>query len=135
MLALLCATPLALRYQLAPWAPLWLVVCGGLWGHGPDVHHIAPLYETQLYALHTSPWADLFAFHSTLDRPAVRARYTASVFGSLLCVLAAVSVFTVIVQVHDRTVGAAPTGPRLVALTIALLPTLLLIAATVGALP
>ena len=40
-----------------------------------------------------SAWAELFGFHYTLDRPAVRARYEASVFGSLTVFLIAVTGF------------------------------------------
>jgi hypothetical protein len=40
-----------------------------------------------------TPWAELFRFHCTLDRPAVRARYGASVSGSLTSFLIAVARF------------------------------------------
>jgi hypothetical protein len=40
-----------------------------------------------------SAWAELFGFHYTLDRPAVRTRYEASVFGSLTSFLIAVAGF------------------------------------------
>ena len=92
---LVVATPLATRYGVRALWPLWLVVVGGLWGLFPDVHHITPVYQAELYALHNSPWADLFAFHYTLDRPFVRARYVESVFLSILLFLASVTVFSI----------------------------------------
>ncbi|WP_124195021.1 hypothetical protein [Natrarchaeobius chitinivorans] len=51
------------------------------------------MFETQLYAIHNSPWVDLFGLHYTLDRPAVRARYLESVFGSIVVFVLAVAVF------------------------------------------
>ena len=99
-LALLIAAPFALRYEVGPLWPLWLVLLGGLWGLFPDIHHVAPWYREELLALHNSPWADLFAFHYTLDRPAVRARYTESVFGSIVLFLGAVGLFTGAVTVR-----------------------------------
>lgn len=134
-IALVLVTPIALRYELSPWWPLWLVVLGGLWGLWPDAHHIAPVYETELRALHDSPRADLFAFHYTLDRPFVRARYNASVFGAIVCFLGAVSVFTAAAQLRARTVVAETHVPQLVALVVALVPLLVLVAATGGGLP
>ena len=52
---LLVVTPIVARYELPSWAPLWLVAIGGLWGLFPDIHHIAPVYEAELYAFHNSP--------------------------------------------------------------------------------
>lgn len=133
-LALLLVTPIALRYDLSPEWPLWLVVVGGLWGLIPDVHHIAPVYQAELYSFHNSPWVDLFAFHYTLDRPFVRARYTASVLGSILCFLGAVSVFTIATQLRTRTAVEETRVPHLVALAIVVLPVLVLVAAVGGGL-
>ena len=93
-IVLLVATPFVARYGVRTLLPLWLVVVGGLWGLFPDIHHITPVYQTELYALHNSPWADLFAFHYTLDRPFVRVRYVESIFLSILLFLASVAVFS-----------------------------------------
>jgi len=62
---------------------IWLIPLGGVWGLVPDIHNIAPIFVESLYAFHNAPWADLFGFHYTLDRSAVRARYEVSVFGSI----------------------------------------------------
>ncbi|SIR54623.1 hypothetical protein [Natronorubrum daqingense] len=91
---LLVVSPFAIRYRVSPVALLWIIAIGGIWGLGPDIHHIAPIYEAELRAFHDSPWADLFAFHYTLDRPAVQARYNETVFGALVGFLGAVSAFT-----------------------------------------
>ncbi|WP_226007446.1 hypothetical protein [Natrinema salinisoli] len=128
-LLLLLITPIALRYRLAPWIPLGLVALGGIWGLGPDFHHIAPIYETELRALHGSPWVDLFAFHYTLDRPAVRAQYDASVFGSILGFFGAVTTFMIATELRTRTNLTNTASPHLVALSVALL-LLLFVAAT-----
>lgn len=131
-LVLLLVTPLALRYRLPTWLPLWLVAVGGLWGLFPDIHHIAPAYESQLYAFHNSQWADLFAFHYTLDRPAVRARYNESIFWSIVLFLAASVVFTVATAANARTAVDETPAPHLVALATATIPALLVVVATVG---
>lgn len=125
-LLLLVATPVVLRYRLSSVMVLWLVAIGGLWGLGPDIHQIAPVYETELRALHDSPWVDLFAFHYTLDRPAVRAQYNASVFGAIVGFLGAVTVFSVAAALRTRTTIAKTAAPYLAALVIVLLPILLL---------
>jgi hypothetical protein len=80
-----------------------------VWGLAPDIHNIAPIAAESLYALHNTPWADLFGFHYTLDRPAVRARYKASVFGSLTPFLIAVAGFWTAGQV--RRVGLVARRP------------------------
>lgn len=92
-LLLLLVTPLALRYGLEREAALWLIPIGGVWGLAPDVHHVAPVFAAELYALHNTPWVDLFALHYTLDRPAIRARYYESVFGSIVLFVLSTSVF------------------------------------------
>lgn len=134
-LALLFATPVALRYRLSPWWPLWIVVLGGIWGLGPDFHHVAPIYESKLYALHNSPRVDLFAFHYTLDRPFVRARATASIFGAIVCALGAASVFTAAAQLRVRTAVAESRVPQGVAAAVALALLLSLVAAMGGGFP
>ncbi|WP_199239088.1 hypothetical protein [Halorubrum sp. GN11GM_10-3_MGM] len=87
------AVPIVLRYDFDREHAIWLIPLGGLWGLAPDIHNIAPIAAESLYALHNTPWADLFGFHYTLDRPAVRARYDASVFGSITAFLIAVAGF------------------------------------------
>ena len=91
--SLLLVVPLALRYDIDREVALWLIPIGGVWGLFPDVHHITPVFEAELYALHNSPWVDLFAFHYTLDRPAVRARYDESVFGSIALFILSIATF------------------------------------------
>ena len=92
-LFLAVAIPFVLRYDVDRENAIWLIPLGGVWGLVPDVHHIAPVYAEALYTFHNTPWADLFAAHYTLDRPAVRARYNASVFGSITVFLIAVGGF------------------------------------------
>lgn len=72
-LALFVATPLALRGRLAR-RHLWLVAIGGLWGMVPDGNYVTPVFESQLAALHGSQWANVFAGHHALDRPAFATR-------------------------------------------------------------
>lgn len=93
---LFLATPFVLRFDLEREHAIWLIPLGGIWGIAPDVHHIAPIYADTLYAMHNSPWADLFGLHYTLDRPAVRARYHASVFGSILLFIGSVGAFWIV---------------------------------------
>jgi len=129
-LLLLLTIPVALRYRLALWIPLWLVALGGLWGLGPDLHHIAPIYKTELRTLHDSAWANLFAFHYMLDRPVVRAQYTASVFGSILGFLGTVTIFMVATELRTQTNLTDTAVPHLVALGVALLLILFVVVAT-----
>ncbi|MDQ2052794.1 hypothetical protein RBH26_20345 [Natronolimnohabitans sp. A-GB9] len=123
-IVLLLATPVAVRYRLSPWAPLWLVVLGGLWGLAPDVHHIAPAYTSELYAFHNSRWADLFAFHYTLDRPAVRARTNASIFVAIASFLGAIGVFTLANVWRTRVPDVIPVP---ISVAIAASPALVLL--------
>lgn len=133
-LLLLLATPLALRYRLPAWVVLWLVAVGGLWGLFPDIHHIAPVYESELRAFHDTQWADLFAFHYTLDRPTVRAQYNASLVGAILLFLGAVGACTLADTARARTAVAETTVPHLVAVATAVVPALLVVAAMSGGL-
>lgn len=110
-LLLLLATPVALRYSLPPQWPLWLVAIGGLWGLAPDLHQIAPIYRAQLYAIHNSPLVDAFAFHYTLDRPAVRARPLASTFFSILLFLGSVGAFSLAASLQRRDASAETNDP------------------------
>ena len=92
-LLLTAAVPVVLRYDLDREHAIWLIPLGGVWGLIPDLHNIAPIFVETLYAFHNTPWADLFGFHYTLDRPAVRAQYEASVFGSITVFLIAIAGF------------------------------------------
>ncbi|MFD1562815.1 hypothetical protein ACFR99_04555 [Haloarchaeobius amylolyticus] len=129
-LLLLLTIPIALRYRLAPWIPLWLVALGGIWGLGPDIHHIVSIHKPELRMFHDSSWANLFAFHHMLDRPVVRAQYTASVFGSILGFLGTATIFMVATELRARTNLTDTAAPHLVALGVALLLLLLVVAAT-----
>lgn len=101
-LFLFIAAPFALRYRSDRRWELWLVLAGGVWGLVPDVHHISPVYQKRVHAIHDSPVVDIFAFHYTLDRPAIRALYIESIFVSILLFLLAVCVFSLAVYVRDR---------------------------------
>ena len=90
---LIVAVPVILRYDLDREHAIWLIPLGGVWGLIPDLHNIAPAFVETLYAFHNTPWADLFGLHYTLDRPAVRAQYEASVFGSITVFLIATAGF------------------------------------------
>ena len=90
---LTAAVPVVLRYDLDREHAIWLIPLGGIWGLIPDLHNIAPVFVETLYAFHNTPWADIFGFHYTLDRPAVRAQYEASVFGSITVFLIAIAGF------------------------------------------
>ena len=92
-LLLTAAVPVVLRYDLDREHAIWLIPLGGVWGLIPDLHNIAPAFVETLYAFHNTPWVDLFGFHYTLDRPAVRAQYEASVFGSIAVFLIAITGF------------------------------------------
>ena len=92
-LLLTAVVPVVLRYDLDREHAIWLIPLGGVWGLIPDLHNIAPIFVETLYAFHNTPWADLFGFHYTLDRPAVRAQYEASVFGSITVFLIAIAGF------------------------------------------
>jgi hypothetical protein len=76
--------PVILRYEISLVDAIWLIPVGGIWGVLPDLHNIAPVFAETLYAAHNTAWMDLCGFHYTLDRPAIRARYDASVFWSIV---------------------------------------------------
>ncbi|WP_290812376.1 hypothetical protein [Halovivax sp.] len=122
-ICLLVAAPFARRYDLGWQWPLWLVAIGGIWGLVPDVHHVAPVSETRLRAFHDSRWAELFAFHYTLDRPAVRARPIESTFASIACFLVAVGAFSFVGGAGDggsTTRDREPVTPILAVGTVSL---------------
>lgn len=131
---LVVATPLAVRYEPGWRWPLWLVAIGGVWGLAPDVHHVAPVYEAQLRAFHDSRWADLFAFHYTLDRPSVRARYTESVLASILCFLGAVGAFTLAGTVGRQTGTDDARPPEFASPTVVIALSTLLVGVALGGL-
>ncbi len=105
---LTAAVPVVLRYDLDREHAIWLIPLGGIWGLVPDVHNIAPVFVETLYAFHNLPWVDLFGFHYTLDRPAVRAQYEASVFGSITVFLIAIAGF----WIAGRIRRVAPVARR-----------------------
>ncbi|MBX0287502.1 hypothetical protein [Haloarcula salinisoli] len=47
--------------------PRTIVLAGGGWAMGPDFHQVSPVAREALFEFHSSPWADLFWFHRTLD--------------------------------------------------------------------
>ncbi len=105
-LLLTAAVPIVLRYDVNREHAIWLIPLGGIWGLIPDVHNIAPMFVESLYAFHNTPWADVFAFHYTLDRTAIRAQYEASVFGSITIFLIAISGFWTAGQARRTTLVA-----------------------------
>ncbi|ELY97305.1 hypothetical protein C482_13765 [Natrialba chahannaoensis JCM 10990] len=100
-LVLLAAAPLAFRGYLRR-RHLWLVVLGGLWGMFPDIHYVTPVFQSELAALHDSRWADLFAFHYTLDQPPFDTRELLSIAASIVTFVIAVAVFTAATAVGDH---------------------------------
>ena len=100
-LVLVVALPFCLPYGVNREHGLWLIPIGGIWGITPDLHNIAPVLTTKLYAFHNSRWVDLFGLHYTLDRPIVRQQYVASVFGSILVFSLAVALFWTGFRAHE----------------------------------
>lgn len=129
---LVLAAPIAYRIDLGGQWPLWFVAFGGIWGLVPDIHHISPVAEAGLYALHESPWADLFAFHYSLDRPAVRGRYVESVFASLLGFLGVVSLYALAETAGVRSRRSEPDAVAFAAPTIASVLVLIVVAVLGG---
>ena len=103
-IVLLLAVPFAVRFDFVRRHGVALATIGGLWGLFPDIHHVAPVYDEPLRALHVSVWADLFAFHYTLDRPPVRefSRY-GSAFAATLVFLPVAGLFTFAAEWGART--------------------------------
>lgn len=112
-IALLVATPFALRYEPIRRARLWIVAIGGLWGIAPDGYDVAPVFADRLEAFHDSRWADLFAFHYTLDQPPLADATLELTFLSILAFLVAITVFTA--AGRQRSPRADSTPFRLVA--------------------
>ncbi|RQG86657.1 hypothetical protein EA462_16045 [Natrarchaeobius halalkaliphilus] len=111
-LLLVLVTPIALRYDIDRENAIWLIPIGGVWGLLPDVHHITPVFETQLYALHNAAWMDLFGLHYTLDRQAIRVRYVESVFGAIGLFIVSVAVFWQTGRLRARAVASDGTPDR-----------------------
>lgn len=105
-LVLLAATPFALRYRSVRQWGMELVVVGGLWGLAPDVHHVAPVFREELYAVHDSPVTLAFAFHYALDRSAVRELYLESIAASILLFVASATAFTLAARAGERDLGS-----------------------------
>lgn len=101
-LFLLLAAPLALRSEPVRDSALLLVTAGGIWGLLPDIHHLAPVFQDQLYALHGTPLVDLFAFHYMLDLDPVRDQPNLAIFVSLVLFTLSVAVFTTTSRMGDR---------------------------------
>ncbi|CDK39340.1 hypothetical protein [Halorubrum sp. AJ67] len=99
---LVFASPILLRYEINRIDAVWLIPIGGVWGIAPDFHNIAPVFVDGLYALHGSPWMDLFGIHYTLDRTAIRARYYGSVFSSIAIFIGAVAGYWAISRSETR---------------------------------
>ena len=112
-LVLLVGTAITLRYGLDRDWGLWLVPAGGVWGLVPDVHHVSPVREDQIYALHNSPVVDVFALHYTLDQPISREMPHAGILASLLFFTCAVAVFSLAPVVRDRLDPPQTTRGRL----------------------
>lgn len=100
-LLLIVVAPIAYRYDLDHTLTPALVPIGGIWGILPDIHHVTPIYQAQLRAIHRSPWMDLFAFHYLLDTPTVRGMYHETVFGSILFFSIAVVTYSVVLRARS----------------------------------
>lgn len=71
-----------------------LVLLGGIWGMLPDVHWVTPVYATELKALHSSVFMNIFWFHESLDVLDPTDSYTVAA--------AVVGVFVGVTLVGDR---------------------------------
>ncbi|WP_323173742.1 hypothetical protein [Natrialba sp. PRR66] len=118
-LALFAATPLAVRGYLVK-RQLWLVAIGGLWGMAPDSHYVTPVGTSALTTLHRTHWANLCAFHYTLDQPPIATHELESIAVSVATFLVATAVFTATITVGDRRTRAA-RSPRVGAVSRTLL--------------
>lgn len=47
--------------------PRTIAILGGLWAMVPDANKVSPVFRSELSALHSSPLADVFWFHRSLD--------------------------------------------------------------------
>ena len=45
-----------------------LIITSGIWAMLPDFHHVAPIFEAQLRAVHYSVLSNIFWFHQVFDR-------------------------------------------------------------------
>ena len=101
-LFLLLATPLALRSQRVRDLALVLVTAGGIWGLVPDFHHLSPFFQERLYAIHGTPFVDVFAFHYMLDLDPVRDQPRLAIFVSLVLFSLSATVFTATCRIGSR---------------------------------
>ena len=116
---LTAAVPVVLRYDINREYALWLIPLGGVWGLVPDFHNIAPVFVESLYAFHNTAWADLFGFHYTLDRPAIRAQYEASVFGSIVVFVIAIVGFWIAGRIRRGESDAQRPHEHILAILLA----------------
>ncbi len=114
-LFLLLAAPAALRDGTSR-HNLWLVAGGGLWGLIPDFHRFTPVFRAEWSGLHESRWADVFAFHRTLDLPLIDTLSIESTAASILLFLGAVIVFTFASTAGERS-SQSVRPPRRVLVT------------------
>jgi len=80
---LTAAIPIVLRYDINREHAIWLIPLGACGDSSPIFTTSRPSSWNRCMRSTNAPWADLFGFHYTLDRSAVRARYGESVFGSI----------------------------------------------------
>ncbi|ELZ39223.1 hypothetical protein C463_17428 [Halorubrum californiense DSM 19288] len=88
-----------------------LVLLGGGWGMLPDVHWVAPLYATELKALHASVFTNIFWFHQTLDVVDPTDSYTvaALALGAFILVVSLGDYWTY--RIAERTTNPTDPGP------------------------
>ena len=101
-LFLLLGAPLALRFERVRDSALLVVTAGGIWGLVPDIHHFSPVLSEQLYAIHQTPFVDLFAFHYMLDLDPVRERQRFAILVALVLFCLAVAIFTAASRIGTR---------------------------------
>ncbi|WP_440769468.1 hypothetical protein [Natronorubrum sp. DTA28] len=130
-LLLLLTAPVALRIETVRRYQLWLILAGGLWGLAPDVHYVAPVLDRTLESLHDSRWADLFAFHYTLDQPALTGMTLELIVGSILLFLVAITVFTAAGSRNGSASGSR--GTQFVAAIVCVALAALIAGAALGA--
>jgi len=83
--------------------PRTIVLAGGGWAMIPDFHQVSPVAREALFEFHqSSPWADLFWFHRTLD--------TLDATDSNAVAAALLSVFILTTVVAERRSYRTPTA-------------------------
>lgn len=99
VLVVLCVVPIT-RYRLTG------AYAGGVWALGPDVHHVLDgSLSAGVFALHSSPAADLFFLHHTLDSAAFRAHTIELTF-------VATATLALTMLAFDRRFGRIHPAPR-----------------------